>query len=186
MPDQKASEQAEDYLRRQMKNKDSSGGVIECVVSGMKPGIGEPVFHKLDAALAGNLFSIGSVKGVEIGEGFAAAGLSGSENNDGFVMNAEGNIKKSSNHAGGILGGISDGDDIIIRTAVKPTPSISSEQKTVSKNGEKKMIEIGGRHDPVIVPRAVVVVESMVAITLVDQIFAGMTARIDKIKEFYK
>ncbi len=186
MPDKKASEKAEDYLRRKMDEKDSSGGVIECVVSGVSPGIGEPVFAKLDAALAGNLFSVGAVKGVEIGEGFSAAGLSGSENNDGFFMDADGKIKKSSNHAGGILGGISDGSDIIIRAAFKPTPSISAEQKTVNKNGEEKIISIGGRHDPIIVPRAVVVVESMVAVTLTDQIFAGMTARMDKIKEFYK
>lgn len=186
MPDPEVSARAEEYLSQKMEEHDSVGGIIECVISGMPAGIGEPVFGKLDAALAGALFSIGAVKGVEIGAGFAVAEKCGSENNDGFYIDATGNIKKQTNFAGGILGGISDGDDIIIRAAFKPTPSIFKKQKTVNRQGEEVEIEIKGRHDPVIMPRAVVVVEAMAALTLVDRLFVGMTSRIDKIRDFYR
>ncbi len=125
-------------------------------------------------------------KGVEIGAGFAVADKCGSENNDGFYMGADGKVKKHTNFAGGILGGMSDGDDIVLRAAFKPTPSIFQPQETVNRDGENVEIEIKGRHDPVIMPRAVVVVESMAAITIVDRLFVGMTARMDKIREFYK
>ena len=101
-------------------------------------------------------------------------------------MGADGKVKKHTNFAGGILGGMSDGDDIVLRAAFKPTPSIFQSQETVNRDGENVEIEIKGRHDPVIMPRAVVVVESMAAITLVDRLFVGMTARMDKIREFYK
>lgn len=185
MPDEKASSRAEEYLQKKMAEKDSAGGIIECVVSGMMTGVGEPVFSKLDAALAGNVFSIGAVKGVEIGAGFAVAELSGSENNDEFFIDAEGKIKKMTNFSGGILGGISDGSDIVLRAAIKPTPSIFRRQKTINRQGKEETIEIAGRHDPVIIPRAVPVVESMVAITLVDYIFIGMSSQMDRIKEFY-
>jgi len=185
MPDPEASVQAEEYVSRQMDDHNSVGGIIECIVTGMPPGIGDPVFNKLDAALAKAVMSIGAIKGVEIGEGFGAAKLTGAENNDPFRYDENKRLYKTSNHAGGILGGISDGSDIILRAAVKPTPSIFKPQKTVSKNKENVEIQIEGRHDPVIVPRAVVVVESMVAITLVDQLFIGMTSQIGKIKAFY-
>lgn len=185
MPDQEMSVQAEEYLSQKMKEHDSVGGMIECVISGLPAGIGEPVFGKLDAMLASSLFSIGAVKGVEIGAGFAVAEKCGSENNDGFYIDAAGNVKKHTNFAGGILGGISDGDDIIIRAAFKPTPSIFQKQQTVNRQGEEVEIEIKGRHDPVIMPRAVVVVEAMAAVTLVDRLFVGMTSRIDKIRDFY-
>lgn len=185
MPDLEISEQAETFLAQKMKEHDSAGGMIECVISGMPAGIGEPVFGKLDAMLAGALFSIGAVKGVEIGAGFSVAGKCGSQNNDGFYMDAAGRVKKHTNFAGGILGGISDGDDIVIRAAFKPTPSIFQKQKTVNRQGENVEIEIKGRHDPVIMPRAVVVVESMAALTVVDRLFVGMTSRIDKIRDFY-
>ncbi len=186
MPDPKASEQAEDYLLAQMKEHNSVGGIIECIVTGMPAGIGEPVFHKLDASLARAVMSIGAIKGIEIGDGFQAALLTGAENNDGFVHDESQRISKITNHAGGILGGISDGADIILRAAVKPTPSIFRPQNTVNAEHENIEIQIKGRHDPIIVPRAVVVVESMVAITLVDQLFTGMTSRLDRIKDFYK
>lgn len=185
MADLEASARAEEYLAQKMKEQDSAGGVIECVISGMPAGIGEPVFGKLDALLAGNIFSIGAVKGVEIGAGFAAAEACGSENNDGFYMSADGRVKKHTNFAGGILGGISDGDDIVIRAAFKPTPSIFRPQKTVNSRKEEVEIQIRGRHDPVIVPRAVVVVEAMAALTVVDRLFVGMTSQIDKIRVFY-
>ena len=184
MPDLEASEEAEKYLEAQMKAHDSAGGIIECIISGMKPGIGEPVFGKLDVELAGAVFSIGAVKGVEIGEGFGVANRSGSENNDDFYMSSEGKVCKKTNFAGGILGGISDGSDIILRCAIKPTPSIFQEQHTVNREGEEVEINIKGRHDPIIVPRAVVVVESMVAMTLVDRIFVGMSSQMKHVKKY--
>ncbi|NLZ82568.1 MAG: chorismate synthase [Clostridiales bacterium] len=186
MPNLDAAKKAEEYLELQMEKKDSSGGVIECIVKGVPAGIGEPVFDKLDAVLAKAIMSIGAIKGVEIGDGFLVANRSGSDNNDEFFYDEEGNLGKKSNHGGGILGGISDGSSIILRAAVKPTSSIARMQHTVNKQKENIGIEIPGRHDPIIVPRAVVVVESMVAITLVDFLLMGMTSRLDKIKEFYK
>lgn len=185
MPDLEKSAEAEDYLAGKMKEHDSVGGMIECVISGMPAGVGEPVFGKLDALLAGAIFSIGAVKGVEIGAGFSVAGKTGSENNDGFYMGADGKVKKATNFAGGILGGISDGDDIVIRAAFKPTPSIFKPQRTVNKQGEEIEVQIKGRHDPVIMPRAVVVVEAMAALTIVDRMFVGMSSRMDRIREFY-
>ncbi|MCH5252854.1 MAG: chorismate synthase [Lachnospiraceae bacterium] len=185
MPDLDRSEEAEGYLTDKMNEHDSVGGIVECVISGMPAGVGEPVFGKLDALLAGNVFSIGAVKGVEIGAGFGVAEKSGSENNDEFYMDAFGNIRKATNFAGGILGGISDGDDIVLRAAFKPTPSIFRSQKTVNTQGEEIEVRIKGRHDPVIMPRAVVVVEAMAALTVVDRLFVGMSSRMDKIKEFY-
>jgi len=161
MPDLEASKQAEDYLLEQMKDHNSVGGVIECIVKGMPAGIGEPVFDKLDASLAKAVMSIGAVKGVEIGDGFEVAGRTGAENNDAYFYEEGQNVTKKSNHSGGILGGISEGFEIILRAAIKPTPSISRPQNTVNKDNENIEIQILGRHDPVIVPRAVVVVESI-------------------------
>ncbi|ROR28342.1 chorismate synthase [Mobilisporobacter senegalensis] len=186
MPDLDASSLAEDYLLNIMKEQDSVGGVIECIVTGMPAGVGDPTFEKLDANLAKAITSIGAVKGVEIGEGFGAANLLGSMNNDTWQYDNNRNLSKRSNHAGGILGGISDGSEIILRAAIKPTPSIGKTQETVNNQKENIQINVKGRHDPIIVPRAVVVVESMVAITLVDMLFANMTSRMDKIIEFYK
>jgi chorismate synthase (EC 4.2.3.5) len=185
MPDLEAAKKAEDYIAQKQAENDSVGGIIECIVSGMPAGIGEPVFDKLDAALAKAVMSIGAVKGVEIGDGFSVATRTGSENNDPFAYDQNKRLIKLTNHAGGILGGLSDGSEIIIRAAVKPTASIGKPQRTANKNNENIEIQIVGRHDPIIVPRAVVVVESMVAITLVDFLFQGMTARMDRIKEFY-
>lgn len=185
MPDANAAKKAQEYLENCIHNQDSSGGVIECRVQGMPVGIGEPVFDKLDATLAKAMLSIGAVKGFEIGDGFLAATATGSTNNDAFVIQDE-QVKKQTNHSGGVLGGMSDGDEIVFRVAVKPTPSISQAQQTVDLHGKERQIEIHGRHDPVIVPRAVVVVESMAAITLVDALFANMSARMDAIVDFYQ
>lgn len=185
MPDAAAAEKAAAYLDDCMEKKDSSGGVVECIVKGMPAGVGEPVFEKLDAKLGQAMFSIGAVKGVEIGDGFAAATAKGSENNDAFSIGEDGKITKLTNHAGGILGGISDGSDIVIRAAFKPTPSIASLQKTVNRAGENVDLEIHGRHDPIIVPRAVVVVEAMTAITLVDELLLGMSSRLDNVKKVW-
>jgi len=141
----------------------SVGGIVEILAKGTPPGIGDPVSGKLDAAIAHAMMGIGSVKGVEIGEGFRAAALSGSENND--EMTPEGFL---TNHAGGILGGISTGADIIVRIAVKPTPSILREQQTVTVTGMPVTISVQGRHDPCIAPRIVPVAEAMIALVLVD------------------
>ena len=185
MPDKKAAAEAESYLEDMIQRKDSCGGVIECVVNGLPAGVGEPVFDKLDAALGKAVMSIGAIKGIEFGDGFKVTELTGSTDNDGFKIEND-TIEKTSNHAGGILGGMSDGSQIVLRAAVKPTPSIARSQDTINKAGENISINIKGRHDPIIVPRAVVVVESMVAVTLVDMLFTNMTARIDKIVDFYK
>lgn len=185
MPDAEAAAQVEAYAARVMANGDSIGGIIECVVTGMMPGVGETVFDKLDANLAKAIMSIGAVKGFEIGDGFMVAKSTGLTNNDSFVMK-DGKIVKTTNHAGGILGGMSDGSDIVLRAAVKPTPSISALQDTVNKNGEDIEVSIKGRHDPMIVPRAVVVVEAMTALTLVDMILENMSARLDNIVKFYE
>lgn len=184
MPDLEASQKAEDALLKRMQEKDSAGGIIECIVTGLPAGAGEPVFEKLDANIAKAVMSIGAVKGVEIGAGFAVSASSGSVNNDSFYNDGQ-HIYKKTNNAGGILGGISDGSDIIIRAAIKPTPSIASLQHTVNKQGDNTDIEIKGRHDPVIVPRAVVVVETMVAAVILDMLMVSMTSRLGLIKRFF-
>lgn len=184
MPDAAAAEKATAYLEKCIQNQDSAGGIIECRINGVPAGLGDPVFGKLDATLAQAIMSIGAVKAVEIGDGIAAASANGSTNNDGFTSR-NGSIEKTTNHSGGILGGMSDGSEIILRAAMKPTPSISQPQKTVTNSGEELLLEIHGRHDPIIVPRAVVVVESMCAITLVDALFSNMSARMEHIINFY-
>lgn len=185
MPDREASDRAGEYLNKCAAEKNSAGGVVECIVKGLPAGIGEPVFDKLDAGIAKAVMSIGAVKGVEIGDGFAASLARGTENNDGFAVK-DGKTVKLTNHSGGVLGGISDGSDIVIRAAFKPTPSVAAKQRSVNKSGEQIDIEIKGRHDPVIVPRAVVVVEAMVAVTITDMLFKAMTSTISGIKDFYR
>lgn len=164
---------------------DSVGGVIECVVKGLPVGIGEPVFDKLDANLGKAIMSIGAVKAFEIGDGFAAAKSFGSENNDEFQV-ADGKISKVTNHSGGTLGGISDGSDLILRAHFKPTPSIYKIQKTVNRSKENIELTIKGRHDPVIVQRAVVVVEAMTALTILDLMMTGMSSKLENIEKIYK
>lgn len=186
MPDVKAFEKAKQYVEQLMTNLDSAGGVIECQVDGLPAGIGEPVFDKLSANLAKAICSIGAVKGFEIGDGFLATRSSGSVNNDAFIRKEDGTIGKETNHSGGVLGGMSDGNQLIFRAGFKPTPSIAREQHTINRQGEEEEIVIKGRHDPLIVPRAVVVVETMAACTILDLLLCNMTARLDRIKDFYK
>lgn len=185
MPDADAADNAAAYLDACIAEQNSSGGVVECIVSGMPVGIGDPVFEKLDANLAKAIFSIGAVKGFEIGDGFEAARATGRINNDSFILGENGSIAKETNHSGGVLGGMSDGSDLILRAAIKPTPSVAATQHTVNQNGEEISINIKGRHDPVIVPRAVVVVEAMTAITIVDLLFTNMSAQMKHLKDFY-
>lgn len=150
------------------KAGDSVGGVIECFVTGLKPGLGAPMFGGMENKLSQILFGIPAVKGVEFGSGFESAYLSGSENNDAFYVK-DGKILTKTNHAGGILGGITTGMPVIFRVAIKPTPSIALEQESVSLSQMKNtLLQVTGRHDPCIVPRAVPVVEAAAAIAIMD------------------
>lgn len=194
MPNNSVAGQAGDYIASLMEKSDSCGGIIECTAQGLPAGLGEPVFDKLDALLAQAVMSIGAVKGVEIGDGFRAAGSVGSENNDSFrsgdsssscQSQSDCGIFKMTNHSGGTLGGMSDGSRLVLRAAIKPTPSIAQPQQTVNVSGEETEIAIHGRHDPVIVPRAVVVVESMTALTLADLLLRNMSAQLDHVKKIY-
>lgn len=185
MPDADAAAEASEYLLHCMKEQNSSGGVVECIVNGLPTGLGDPVFEKLDANLGKAILSIGAVKAFEIGDGMAVASATGRSNNDPFLPGENGAIRKGSNHAGGVLGGISDGSPLILRAAIKPTPSIASFQDTVNKQGKPISVSIKGRHDPIIVPRAVVVVESMTALVLADALLLNMTATMDNVKKIY-
>lgn len=184
MPDAYAAAKAEKYLDELKKEGNSSGGVVECIIKGIPAGIGEPVFDKADAELAKAIMSIGAVKAVEIGDGIKVSSSTGLTNNDFFKMDGE-NVVKKSNHAGGTLGGMTDGSDLILRAHFKPTPSVSASQETVNKSGEEISINIKGRHDPIIVPRAVVVVESMAAVTLADLLIRNMGSRMSNLEKLY-
>ncbi|MBQ4580751.1 MAG: chorismate synthase [Clostridia bacterium] len=147
---------------------DSIGGVIECMVTGLPAGLGAPFFDSVESVISHVMFSVPAVKGIEFGDGFGFAGLRGSEANDAFRM-ADGRIVTETNHAGGVNGGITNGMPVIFRCAVRPTPSIAQKQRTVSlKTGENAELEIHGRHDPCILPRAVPVIEAMTAIAILD------------------
>ena len=211
----KGREEADARILKLREEGDSAGGIVECRVTGLFPGIGEPVFDKLDARLAEGIMSIGAVKAVEIGDGVAVTKALGSENNDAFL--AEGtekdiavdkmetavvkedeaeadyslgnnslSLRKKTNHSGGILGGMSDGSELILRACFKPTPSIGKMQNTVKENGEATAIKIMGRHDPTVVERAAVVVEAMTAIVILDCLLENMSARIENIKKVYR
>ena len=185
---EKEKEEADARILQLREEGDSAGGIVECRVNGLCPGIGEPVFDKLDARLAEAIMSIGAVKAVEIGDGLLATKRKGSENNDPFIP-GEGEafpLRKESNHSGGILGGMSDGSEIIVRAGFKPTPSISREQKTVREDGEATTIAIKGRHDPTVVERATVVVEAMTAIVVLDCLLENMSAKLENVKKIYR
>jgi chorismate synthase len=164
-PDKKAAARMEELINSVRKKGDSLGGVVEVRATGCPAGLGEPVFDKLDASLAQALMSIGAVKGVEIGAGFRAAEFLGSENNDAITPEGY-----RTNNAGGILAGISNGDSIIARVAVKPIPSISLEQDTLNLDNEPVKIKVGGRHDISAIPRIVPVCEAMVCLSLADHL----------------
>ncbi|MBR1629736.1 MAG: chorismate synthase [Lachnospiraceae bacterium] len=184
MPDKGAAEKAMAYIEEAMRDSDSVGGVVECRVNGLPVGLGENVFEKLDARLAEAMLSIGAAKGFEIGAGFEAAGLRGSIDNDAFKAE-DGRVQKNTNYSGGVLGGMSDGSELVFRVAFKPTPSIAREQSTITTELENTTISIHGRHDPVIVPRAVVVVESMAALVLADLLLLNATARMEWLHRIY-
>jgi chorismate synthase len=185
MPDPDASARAMDYLNECIRDQDSCGGTVECITSALPAGLGEPVFDKLDADLAKALMSIGAVKAVEIGDGIQAAASRGSFNNDAYGTDAQGRPVKESNHAGGTLGGISDGSPLFLRASFKPTPSIAQPQHMLGTDGKVHEQSIHGRHDPIIVARAVVVVEAMTALTLADHLLTAMSSRVENIKKIY-
>lgn len=165
-PDQNAAQQMVSAAKRGKEDGDSLGGIVEIRVIGCPAGLGEPVFDKLDADLAKAVMSVGAVKGVEIGAGFDAARLKGSENNDPITPDGF-----HTNRAGGILGGISNGDEIILRAAIKPIPSIKKEQDTIDRQGRAAKIQLSGRFDVTAIPRIIPVLEAMVRITLADHYF---------------
>lgn len=170
--DEKAGELMRKAIFEAREDRDSVGGVVECLVTGVPAGLGDPMFGGMENRLAAALFGIPAVKGVEFGEGFGVAKLRGSQNNDPFTVK-DGKVVTETNHAGGILGGITNGMPLVFRLAVKPTPSISKPQQTVSlsENREEELV-ITGRHDPCIVPRAVPVVEAVTALVLSDLLFS--------------
>jgi chorismate synthase len=179
--DTAASKKMAALITRTKEAGDSLGGIVECIALNVPAGLGEPVFDTLEGDLAKAMFAIPAVKGVEFGAGFAAARMTGSENNDPYAVH-NGKIVTSMNNAGGIIGGISSGMPIITRVAVKPVSSIAAEQSTVDMQKMKNAaIKVGGRHDVCIVPRAVVVVEAMMAVTLCDfALRAGLIPRVIK------
>lgn len=167
-PDPEKAEAMQRAIEEARKNKDSLGGCIGCQIYGVPTGLGEPVFNKLEADLAKAMLSINATKGFEIGEGFHAASMKGSEHNDPFTSTEDGAIETETNHSGGLQGGISNGSPIDFRVAFKPVATIAQPQDTVDQAGKPTTLEGKGRHDPCVVPRAVPIVEAMAALVLTD------------------
>jgi chorismate synthase len=169
-PDQECADRMVDLIEQVRNQGDSLGGVVECVARHVPKGLGMPVFDKLEADLAKSVMSLPATKGFEIGSGFAGTVMKGSEHNDEFYTDAEGNIRTVTNRSGGVQGGISNGENILIRVAFKPTATIRKEQRTVTNEGEAVTLAAKGRHDPCVLPRAVPMVEAMVALVLCDHL----------------
>lgn len=169
-PDQDAADRMIDLIEQVRKEGDSIGGVVECVARQVPKSLGMPVFDKLEADLAKGVMSLPATKGFEIGSGFAGTLLTGSEHNDEFYTDDRGTIRTVTNRSGGVQGGISNGENIIIRVAFKPTATIRKEQRTVTNAGEEVTLAAKGRHDPCVLPRAVPMVEAMVALVLCDHL----------------
>jgi chorismate synthase len=167
-PDPAAAEQMIERIDQVRREGDSVGGVVGCVARGVPPGLGEPIFDKLEADLAAALMSLPASKGFEIGSGFAGTALTGSQHNDPFVPGEDGKPHTTSNRSGGVQGGISNGEPITLRVAFKPTATINAAQQTVDRDGNPVELAATGRHDPCVLPRAVPIVEAMVALVLVD------------------
>lgn len=175
-PDLESAKEMIKKINEAKEANDSVGGIIETVIVGLPVGIGDPVFDKLEAILAHAVMSIGSIKGIEFGSGFASAGMFGSQHNDEVTV-SNGKIAAVHNFAGGISGGISNGDPVMFRVAVKPTSSIAKKQQAVTKDMTLSQIEIKGRHDPCLCPRMVPVVEAMAALAILDAILVQRTLR---------
>ena len=167
-PDAAAAAQMTELIEGARRRGDSLGGVVECVARGVPPGLGEPVFDKLEADLARGLLSLPASKGFEIGSGFAGTAMTGLEHNDPFVPGPGGVPHTVSNRSGGVQGGISNGEPIVVRVGFKPTATIASAQQTVDRAGHAVVLEAKGRHDPCVLPRAVPMVEAMVCLVLAD------------------
>lgn len=169
-PDEKIAEKMIELIDQARRDQDSLGGIVECVVRNVPKGLGEPVFDKLEADLAKAIMSLPATKGFEIGSGFQGTTLTGSQHNDEFYLDEQGETRTKTNRSGGIQGGISNGENIVIRAAFKPTATIGKSQNTVTKTGEETTLAAKGRHDPCVLPRAVPMVESMVALVLCDHL----------------
>lgn len=179
-PDEKAGEAMMQAILQAKEEKDSLGGIIECSAINLPVGLGDPVYEKLEANLAKAMMTLPATKGFEIGSGFAAARMKGSEHNDAFTTDETGQVVTETNYAGGTLGGISTGMPLSFRVAFKPTSSIEKKQKTVDLEGKKQDFELpkGSRHDPCVTIRAVPIVEAMAAITLADSLLMNRTSQI--------
>lgn len=167
-PDPDAAAKMESAIEQARRDGDSLGGVVTCVARNMPVGLGDPVFDKLDALLGAAMFSLPAVKGVEVGSGFSSTRMTGLSHNDPFVPGEDGRVHTTTNHSGGVQGGISNGEDLIIRVAFKPTSTISSAQQTVDRDHNLVTLEAKGRHDPCVLPRAVPLVEAMTLLVLAD------------------
>lgn len=167
-PDAAAAEQMIARIDEARRAGDSLGGVVECVCRNLPPGLGEPVFDRLEADLARAVMSLPASKGFEIGSGFAGTFMTGIEHNDPFTIDSSGRVRTQSNRSGGVQGGISNGEDIVFRVAFKPTATISQPQQTVDRGGKAVTLEAKGRHDPCVLPRAVPMVEAMACLVLAD------------------
>lgn len=176
-PDQEAAARMEDLILQVKGEGDTIGGVVTCIIKGCPAGLGEPAFSKLHADLGAAMLSINAVKGFEYGEGFAGVGQRGSQQNDIFCMRG-GEIDTLTNHSGGIQGGISNGQDIYFRVLFKPVATQLRKQPTVDKYGNETILQVKGRHDPCVLPRAVPVVEAMAAMTILDHYLLNKTVRI--------
>lgn len=177
-PDPIAAEKMIDAIMAAKERKDSLGGVVEVHATGTPVGLGEPTFDKVDALLGQAMLSIPAVKAIEIGEGFAVTRSSGSQANDSFYVDETGRVRTRSNNAGGTLGGLTTGEDLVVKIAVKPTSSVARPQQTVDLNMQPREIVVEGRHDPSVCPRAVPVAEGMMAIVLADLMLLNRAARI--------
>lgn len=177
-PDAQVAVRMVELVEQARRELDSLGGIVEVRARGVPAGLGEPVFDKLDADIGKAMLSIPAVKGVEIGDGFGAVLARGSQNNDPFVRRSDGSVGTASNHAGGILGGISNGQEIVVRVAAKPPASIAQEQQTVNRSGSADVISVKGRHDPTVLPRLVPVAEAMLLLVLADHWLRQRAARI--------
>ncbi|OKH23960.1 chorismate synthase [Chroogloeocystis siderophila] len=169
-PDAECAERMIEHIEQIGRQGDSIGGVVECVARNVPKGLGEPVFDKLEADIAKGVMSLPASKGFEIGSGFAGTLLTGSKHNDEFYTDERGEVRTLTNRSGGIQGGISNGENIILRVAFKPTATIRKEQRTVTREGEDTLLAAKGRHDPCVLPRAVPMVEAMVALVLCDHL----------------
>lgn len=166
-PDQNMAEQMFDFVDKTRKKGDSVGGIIECVIRNVPPGLGEPIFDRFEADLAKAMLSLPATKGFEIGSGFGGIYMTGSQHNDPFYS-SKGKIRTKTNQSGGVQGGITNGEDVIFRIAFKPTATILQPQKTVTPDGKSTTLKPRGRHDPCVLPRAVPIVEAMAALVMVD------------------